>query len=140
MHDTFVSNLAEARQKEASSLADYDKFSKVKTDSFDKMKSVFQTNEEVMGTNDDSLSTKKESKSEAEVTLLEDQQFLAKLTDMCDKTNKAYEKRKMMRSNEEAAVAQGIAILNSEEASKAFGKVKATTSGGTGPAASSLIQ
>merc|ERR1719393_1035392 len=113
MHDTMRANLDEARQKEARALDDYDKFTKVKTDNFDQMKKVFETNEEVMGTNDDTLSTKKESKSQAELTLLEDQQFLAKLTVMCDQTNKAYEKRKMMRSNEEAAVAQGIAILNS---------------------------
>merc|ERR1719399_1631940 len=97
------------------------------------MKAVFEKNEEVMGTNDDEVATKKESKAEAELSFLEDSQFLAKLTALCAKKTKEYEKRKMIRSNEEAAVAQGVSILNSEEASKAFSDVKATTDGGTGP-------
>merc|ERR1719247_791975 len=133
MRDTFKSNLADAQKTESNSQADYDKFSKVKMDNFDKMKTVFEKNEEVMGTNDDEVSTKKSSKAEAEVTLLEDSQFLAKLTALCAKKTKEYEKRKMIRSNEEAAVAQGVSILNSEEASAAFGDIKATTEGGTGP-------
>merc|ERR1719161_3332921 len=87
-----------------------------------------------MGTNDGDVSTKKESKDSAEVSFLEDSQFLEKLTALCAKKTKEYEKRKMIRSNEEAAVAQGISILNSEEATAAFGDIKATTEGGTGPA------
>merc|ERR1719399_900993 len=98
------------------------------------MKAVFEKNEEVMGTNDDDVATKKDSKAQAEVSFLEDSQFLAKLTALCAKKTKEYEKRKMIRSNEEAAVAQGVSILNSEDASKAFSDVKATTDGGTGPA------
>merc|ERR1719482_2252843 len=133
MRDTFKSNLADSRQRENTSQEDYDKFSKVKTDNFDKMKKVFEKNEEVMGTNDDEVATKKSSKADAEVSFLEDSQFLEKLTALCAKKTKEYEKRKMMRSNEEAAVAQGISILNSEEASAAFGDIKATTEGGTGP-------
>merc|ERR1719327_1179158 len=93
-----------------------------------------------MGTNDDEVATKKTSKDEASVSFLDDSQFLEKLTAMCAKKTKEYEKRKMIRSNEEAAVAQGISILNSEEASKAFGDIKATTEGGTGPAAASFLQ
>jgi len=133
MRDTFKANLADAIQAEGTSKEDYDKFSKVKTDNYDKMKKVFETNEEVMGTNDDEVATKKSSKADAEVSFLEDSQFLEKLTALCAKKTKEYEKRKMMRSNEEAAVAQGISILNSEEASAAFGDIKATTEGGTGP-------
>merc|ERR1719473_2597839 len=133
MRDTFKSNLADARTKESTSQDDYDKFSKVKTDNFDKMKKVFEKNEEVMGTNDDEVSSKKGSKSEAEANFLDDSQFLAKLTALCEKKTKEYEKRKMIRSNEEAAVAQGVSILNSEEAASAFSDVKATTEGGTGP-------
>jgi len=133
MHDTFKANLADARQRESTSQEDYDKFSKVKMDNFDKMKKVFEANEEVMGTNDDEVATKKSSKADAEVSFLEDSQFLAKLKAMCEKKTKEYEKRKMIRSNEEAAVAQGVSILNSEDAKNAFGDIKATTDGGTGP-------
>merc|ERR1719160_1380050 len=43
----------------------------------------------------------------------------------------------MVRANEEAAVAEAVSILNSDEAFETFGAVKATTQGGTGP---SLLQ
>merc|ERR1719160_747379 len=43
----------------------------------------------------------------------------------------------MVRANEEAAVAEAVSILNSDEAFETFGSVKATTEGGTGP---SLLQ
>merc|ERR1719159_2080581 len=40
----------------------------------------------------------------------------------------------MIRANEEAAIAQAISILNSDEAFDTFGSTKALTTGGTGPA------
>jgi hypothetical protein len=51
---------------------------------------------------------------------------------------KEYEARKLLRVNEEAALAKAIAILNSDEAFHAFGKVQATSTGATGPSASFL--
>merc|ERR1719428_1930423 len=56
---------------------------------------------------------------------------------MCAEKTKAFEDRKMVRANEEAAVAEAVSILNSDEAFETFGAVKATTEGGTGP---SLLQ
>jgi len=45
---------------------------------------------------------------------------------------KEYEKRKMLRANEEAAIAEAIAILNSDNAFAAFAKTDATSTGATG--------
>merc|ERR1719409_421474 len=66
--------------------------------------------------------------------LAEDEDFLAKLTVMCKDKTEEYEARKQMRANEEAAIAEAIAILNSDAAFESFGKVTATKSGATGPA------
>merc|ERR1719428_529476 len=57
------------------------------------------------------------------------EEFLEKLLAMCAIKAKEFEHRNMMRANEEAAISKAIAILNSDEAFEAFGKVKATKSG-----------
>merc|ERR1719326_1559984 len=74
---------------------------------------------------------RKTSKSEAESTKADDEDFLAKLIKMCADKTKEYEDRKMVRANEEAAVAEAVSILNSDEAFETFGAVKATTEGAT---------
>merc|ERR1719272_2794666 len=137
MRDTFKSNLASARASEAAAAESHTKFTKVKTDEFNKMKKSYDDKEKVLGENDDAISTKKTSKSEAEASKADDEEFLAKLQNMCAEKTKAFEDRKMVRANEEAAVAEAVSILNSDEAFETMGAVKATTSGGTGP---SLIQ
>ena len=53
---------------------------------------------------------------------------------MCADKKVEFEDRKMIRANEEAAIAQAISILNSDEAFDTFGATKAVTEGGTGPA------
>merc|ERR1719310_2682781 len=131
MEDTFKANLASATQKEEASAKDFEVFMKEKTDNFDKMKESHEANEEVMGTNDETLATKRTALDEAEKSVADDTDFLAQLTPVCDDKPKEYERRKLIRANEEAAVGQAIAILNSETAGDTFGKVTATTTGKT---------
>merc|ERR1719515_386359 len=84
------------------------------------------------GENDDDLASKREQLEEAKEMLAEDEDFLAKLIVMCKDKTEEYEARKQMRANEEAAIAEAIAILNSDAAFESFGKVTATKSGATG--------
>merc|ERR1719163_1373591 len=100
------------------------------------MKADYEERQESLGSNDDDLSSKKQIKSDAESEKADDEEFLAKLLVMCEDKTKDYEDRKMMRANEEAAVAQAISILDSEEAFATFGATSAGTTGGTGAAAS----
>merc|ERR1719398_236959 len=137
MRDTFKSNLASARASESAAAESHSKFMKVKEDEFNKMKKTFDDKDKVLGENDDAISTKKTSKSEEEASKADNEEFLAKLQKMCAEKTKAFEDRKMVRANEEAAVAEAVSILNSDEAFETFGAVKATTEGGTGP---SLLQ
>merc|ERR1719162_463096 len=129
MRDTFKSNLASARASESAGAESHSKFMKVKEDEFNKMKKSYDDKEKVLGENDDAISTKKTSKSEAEASKADDEEFLAKLQNMCAEKTKAFEDRKMVRANEEAAVAEAVSILNSDEVFETMGAVKATTSG-----------
>merc|ERR1719379_406249 len=132
MRDTFKSNLASARAAESSAAESHSKFSKVKEDEFNKMKKSFDDKDKVLGENDDALSTKKTQKVETEDSKASNEEFLAKLIKMCAAKTKEFEDRKMVRANEEAAVAEAVSILNSDEAFESMGAVKATTSGATG--------
>ena len=62
----------------------------------------------------------------------EDGKILADLTKQCADKTAQYEDLKMVRANEEAAVAQAILILNSDAAFESFGATAAETSGNTG--------
>merc|ERR1719161_178275 len=95
---------------------------------------TFESKEKVLGENDESVGTKRVSKKEAEESKASDEEFLGKLIKMCADKKAEFEDRKMIRANEEAAIAQAISILNSDEAFDTFGATKATTEGATGPA------
>merc|ERR1719478_1728058 len=88
--------------------------------------------EKIMAANDDALSTSKTTKGETETSKADDEDFLAKLIALCAQKTKEYEDRKMIRANEEAAVAQAISILNSDAAFDTFGATKSATEGETG--------
>jgi len=77
--------------------------------------------------NDASLGTKKGELSDAEGLKAGAEAFLAQLTMMCASKAKVYEKRVMLRANEEAAISQAIAILNNDAAFTTFGTVTATS-------------
>merc|ERR1719235_1385883 len=130
MRDTFKSNLASAIASEKSAKESDDKLQDVKTAEFEKMKAAFEANEKVLGENDDALSTSTTTKEETEASKADDEAFLAKLVALCAAKTKAYEDRKMIRSGEEAAVAQAISILNSDAAFDTFGATKSATEGG----------
>jgi hypothetical protein len=126
MRDTFKSNLASARASEKSDLEAYNGLMKIKTDEFDKQKTVHTEAAAVLGENDNSLSTKKTQKSDAETSKANDEEFLAKLNKICADKTAEYEDRKMVRANEDAAISQAISILNSDAAFDTFGKNGAT--------------
>ena len=62
----------------------------------------------------------------------EDEKILADLTKQCADKTAEYEDLKMVRANEEAAVAQAILILNSDAAFESVDATAAETSGNTG--------
>jgi len=132
MRDTFKGNLASAIAAEKKAVEAYEKFMKLKKAAFEEMKAAYETKQGNLGENDDDLASKREQLEEAKEMLAEDEDFLAKLLVMCKDKTEEYERRKQMRANEEAAIAEAIAILNSDAAFESFGKVKATKSGATG--------
>merc|ERR1719421_956899 len=131
MRDTFKQNLATIRAAEKAAAEAHDKIMKTKEAEFETMKTGYEEGQEKLGSNDDQLADLREQLDEVKGELAAAEEFLAKLLVMCAKKAKEFEERNMMRANEEAAIAKAIAILNSDAAFEAFGKVKATKSGAT---------
>eukprot|EP00747_Dinoflagellata_sp_TGD_P137804 gnl/TRDRNA2_/TRDRNA2_175726_c0_seq72.p1 gnl/TRDRNA2_/TRDRNA2_175726_c0~~gnl/TRDRNA2_/TRDRNA2_175726_c0_seq72.p1 ORF type:complete len:786 (+),score=294.58 gnl/TRDRNA2_/TRDRNA2_175726_c0_seq72:97-2358(+) len=132
MRDTFKQNLANARATEDAQSKAFKKFMKTKNEEYDMMKEEYEEKQENLGTNDDELSAKKTQLDDAESTKADDEEFLAKLITMCDAKAKQYEERTALRANEDAAISEAIAILNSDAAFGTFQKSSATSTGATG--------
>jgi len=134
MRDTFEANLAAARATEKAEEAAFQKFMKIKLEAYETMKASYEEKQEALGSNDDNLAAKKDQLVEAKEQKASDEEILAKLLLMCADKAKQYEERKMLRANEDAALAEAIAILNSDAAFESFGKVDATKTGAIGGA------
>jgi len=129
MKDTFKKNLASAREVEARALESYNKYTKDMEEAHDAMASEYNTKQGLFSDNDGDLAAKRTQLESAESTKAEAEDFLAKLLDMCAAKKKQYETRVELRASEETALAEAIAILNSDAAFATFGGVSATSSG-----------
>jgi len=120
MSDTFKSNLASAITAEDKAQSEYDALMAVKQSEFDEMEKAHTDKKKTIGDNSGTISTKSSELETVQGELASDTQFLADLTDRCALKKKEYEHRTMLRTNEEAAIAQAISILNSDEAFATF--------------------
>jgi len=132
MRDTFKSNLASARATEKSQLKAHNKLMATLNKAYSEMSDSYDAKQEGLGGNDDDLAAKKTQLAEDKAQKASDEEFLAKLLVMCADKTKEYNERKLLRSNEDAAVAEAVSILDSDEAFAAFGKTDATSTGSTG--------
>jgi hypothetical protein len=120
MRDTFKANLASSRSSEKVAAEAYTKISKAQEDAYANMKELEEMKQKKLAVNDETMGAKKATKEEAETSKADDEEFLAKLINMCQEKTKAFENRKMVRANEEAAISQATATLNSDEAFETF--------------------
>lgn len=130
MRDTFTRNLNQARLKEAAAQEAHDKFLEAMGDALAAMEKSYKEKQGDLAANDASLGKKKEKLAAAVKDKAAAEEFLEKLLDMCAAKAKEYDERTMLRAQEQAAIAEAIAILNSDAAFESFGKVKATSKEG----------
>merc|ERR1719456_1429889 len=105
---------------------------KVMTEEYDDMKALFEKRKTEIGETAELISRTSSQMNTAQQQLDDDTSFLASLTDRCAKKKAEFDKRNMLRSQEEAAIAEAIAVLNSDAAFATFGTVGATSTGATG--------
>jgi len=131
MNDTYYSNLANAIVQEDTAREEYDTYMEISWEEFREMRTSWQSKKSEIGVNAGEIATATTDLSTAENTKEQSVNFLSDLTNRCNTKTEEYEKRKMLRANEEAAIAQAIAILNSDDSFNTFGSVDATSTGMT---------
>merc|ERR1719502_1428646 len=104
------------------------------------MDSSYKQKQKALGGNDEDLATKRKQLAASEKQKASDEEFLDKLIPLCEEKAKGYQNRKLLRANGEAAIAEAISILNSDDAFATFGTTDATKTGGTGGGALKCIQ
>lgn len=124
MLDTFEANLAEAIATEKAAVKAHEDFMETKKEEYNTMSTSKTDKEAELGQNDSDLGDARTTLEAVEGMLAEDTEFLAQLTDMCSEKKKQYDTKTTLRTEEEAAIAQAIAILNSDEAFDTFGKTQ----------------
>merc|ERR1719326_2109171 len=126
MKDTFEENLADARKTEKEQKKSFDEFMDVKQKAFDEMSALYDEKQSLLGDNDDELAARREALADAQKQKGIKEEFLADLVPLCEERTKEYEVRKGLRANEDAALAEALAILNSDAAFGTFQKTDAT--------------
>jgi chromosome segregation ATPase len=129
MHDTFKANLESARTAEAKAKKEFDELIEVKTEEYNTMETAKDEKKKLIGDTAAEIATSTTSLETSEAQLADDQEFVATLKEKCATSKAEYERRNMLRANEEAAIAEAISILNSDEAFASFGKVGSTSAG-----------
>jgi len=131
MRDTFTENLANARETEATQLKAHTKLMEIKKDAYDGMSALYDEKQATLGDNDDGLAADQQLLAENSEQKGIKEDFLEELEALCASRKSEYESRVALRSNEDAAIAEALAILNSDAAFAAFGKTDATSTGAT---------
>lgn len=131
MRDTFTANLAAANLTEATALAAYNSYMQIMVDAYNKMQASFNEKQGILSSNDADLAVKKQQLSDAKAQKAEDEDFVAKLLDICAAKKKQYNQRVVLRLNEQVALSEAISILNSDAAFATFGTANATLQGST---------
>jgi hypothetical protein len=129
--DTFVQNLETATAAENAAQHDHDVLDAAQLADYETMEAAKQAKEVTLGEHQAEIATATTEKETTETTLAEDEAFLAALKVRCKEKKAEYDHRNELRMNEEVAIAQAVAILNSDAAFGTFGKVSATSTGGT---------
>jgi len=132
MKETFEENLAEATAAEQAAVKAHSAFIQTKEEEHAKLKTASDDAQDAMGTNDGSLAAKKDQLKEEVQSKADAEDFLAKLEPMCSDKAKDYEARKLFRANEQAAISEAIALLNSDAAYK-IASATASLGGGAPP-------
>jgi hypothetical protein len=112
MNDTFTMNLVNARKDEEKAQTAYDEMVEVKTKEHEEMTAAFESKKQLIGDNAENIGTTTTEVQSMKEQLDVDTTFRDSLLEKCPKKAEEYKIRTSLRANEEAAIAQAIAILD----------------------------
>jgi len=135
MQDTFKAELKTTAATEAAAVASHNALMKVKQDTHTKMDDAQTSKQKALSANDESLESTKELLAAAIANAV-DMGSVRQLQERCAHKTKSYGIRSELRATEEAAFAEAITVLDSDEAFATFDQRDATKRSAAGGSAS----
>jgi len=122
MKDTMEKNLADVEATEAQAIKDYDALMAAKAKEIATNQAAIETKTERLGQTNVDIVNLKEELDDTTKALRADREFLANLGTSCDTKKGEWEARSKTRSEELAALAETIRLLNDDDALDLFKK------------------
>jgi len=122
MKETFESNLSQAQKDEKGAATDFANLKDTKTKEIAASTAMKDSKIEELAKTEEDNAAAKQNLADTEDALAADTKFLADLKERCANADAEFEARTKERALELQAVAETIALLNSDEAHEMFGK------------------
>merc|ERR1719305_1161157 len=122
MKETFESNLSSSQKDELQAAEDFANLKAAKTTEMEKAQAMVDSKTQELADTVETNEAAKQNKVDTEAALAADTKFLEDLKVRCKNADAEFEERTKARAEELQAVAETIALLNSDEAHEMFGK------------------
>merc|ERR1719305_1749381 len=122
MKETFESNLSSSQKDELQAAEDFANLKSAKTTEIEKAQAMVDSKTQELADTVETNEAAKQNKADTEADLAADTKFLEDLKVRCKNADAEFEERTKARAEELQAVAETIALLNSDEAHEMFGK------------------
>merc|ERR1719245_3030553 len=120
MRETFESNLSASQKEEMANQKAYEDLKAAKEEQIAAGQSQIDSKTQMLATTDENNAQAKVDLEDTKASLSADEQFLLKLKEKCQLTDKEWEERQTTRQNELAAVSKALAILSGDDAHDLF--------------------
>jgi len=124
--DTYAKNLEDLRAAEANDVTSHTKLIKTLKGKEAELTSMLEMIDSSIVTTAEDLATKRSVLKSAKTDLESESAIKAETETTLAQKTKIFEERSMLRTEENSAIAQAIAVLNSDSAFDSFGKVSST--------------
>merc|ERR1719359_878486 len=122
MKETFETNLAESQKDEKQAAEDFANLKAAKTKEINSATAMVDSKTQELAATEETNAANKQNLADTKDALAADTKFLADLKERCAHADAEFEERTKARNEEQKAVAETIAFLNSDEAHDLFGK------------------
>eukprot|EP00441_Pelagodinium_beii_P016261 CAMPEP_0197658100 /NCGR_PEP_ID=MMETSP1338-20131121/45030_1 /TAXON_ID=43686 ORGANISM="Pelagodinium beii, Strain RCC1491" /NCGR_SAMPLE_ID=MMETSP1338 /ASSEMBLY_ACC=CAM_ASM_000754 /LENGTH=671 /DNA_ID=CAMNT_0043234611 /DNA_START=68 /DNA_END=2083 /DNA_ORIENTATION=- len=124
--DTYAKNLEDLRAAEANDVTSYESLVKTLTGKEAELNSMLEMINSSIVTTSEDLATKRSVLKSSQTDLESESAIKAETEKTLAQKTKTYEDRSLLRTQENSAISQAIAVLNSDSAFDSFGKVSST--------------
>merc|ERR1719359_1734284 len=127
MKETFETNLAESQKDEKQAAEDFANLKSAKTKEINSATAMVDSKTQELAQTEETNAANKQNLADTEDALAADTKFLSDLKERCANADAEFEERTKARNEEQQAVAETIALLNSDEAHDLFGSTMGFT-------------